>query len=123
MIWNIPCIETVIGSEIAGNNAVDITVDRYNARFRINGKKVHSTELVLPPGSVTTRDGKRVASSELLFLELASKLSIHRLILLGLQLCAHPPGLPSAAITTKKKLEAFIAKPGGSRDSEKLYKP
>ncbi len=60
-----------------------------------------------------------VASPELLFLELASKLSIHRLILLGLQLCSHPPGLPSMAITTKDKLDTFIAKTAGYRGNRK----
>jgi len=119
MMWNIPCIETVIGNEITGSDTVDFTVTKYNARFRINGKKVHSTEFALPPGAVTNRDGKMVASPELLFLELACKLSLHRLILLGLQLCSHPPGLPSAAITTKKNLDTFIAKSKGFKGQRK----
>ena len=122
MMWNIPCVETVIGNVITGIDAVDITVSKYNARFRNNGKKVHSTEFALPLGAVTTRDGRMVASPELLFLELASKLSIHRLILLGLQLCSHPPGLPSAAITTKKNLDTFIAKTTGHRGHGKALR-
>lgn len=118
-MWNIPCIESVIGNEITGIDAADVTVIKHNARFRINGRKVHSTEFVLPPGAVTTREGRMIASPDLLFLELASKLSIHRLILLGLQLCSHPPGLPSAAITTKKNLVTFIAKTLGYRGNRK----
>ena len=51
-MWNIPCIETVIGNEITGSDTVDFTVTKHNARFRINGKKVHSTEFALPPGAV-----------------------------------------------------------------------
>jgi hypothetical protein len=54
-----------------------------------------------------------VASPELLFLELAVKLSMHRLILLGLQLCSYPVGNPYDAITTKQKLTAFLAKISG----------
>jgi len=42
-------------------------------------------------------------------------LNIHRLILLGLQLCSHPPGNPSQAITTKQKLKTFLAKTSGHR--------
>jgi len=122
MMWNIPYIETVIGNEITGSGAADITVAKYNTRFRINGKKVHSTEFILPPGAIITRDGKKIATPELLFLELASKLSIHRLILLGLQLCSHPPGLPSAAITTKKKIDLFIAKTKGFKGQRKALK-
>jgi hypothetical protein len=60
-----------------------------------------------------------VASPELLFLQLACRLDIHRLILLGLQLCSHPPGNSSEAITTKKKLKAFLAKTSGHRGHPK----
>ena len=152
IMWNIPCIETVIGNEImradgaygtavvggaadtgaygaavngtsdAGAYGGDITVSKYNARFRNNGKKVHSSEFALPSGAVTTREGRMVASPELLFLELASKLSIHRLILLGLQLCSYPPGHPSKAITTKKKLEMFLAKTAGYHGHKKAFR-
>lgn len=118
-IWNIPFIETVIGDEITGIDAADITVNKHNARFRINGQKVHSTEFDLPSGAVTTKEGRMVASPELLFLELASKLSIHRLVLLGLQLCSHPPGLPSEAITTNQKLNKFLEKTRGYRSNKK----
>ncbi len=121
-MWNIPFVETVIGYEISGIDAADITVTKYNARSRINGKKVHSTEFALPSGAVTNKEGRMVASPELLFLELASKLSLHRLILLGLQLCSHPPGLPSAAITTKKNLDIFIAKTAGYHGRKKALR-
>lgn len=111
--WNIPCIEAVIGNEINHNSMNDITVFNQNSRFIINGKKVHSCKTPLPAGAVTVRNDMTVASPELLFLELANKLSIHQLILLGLQLCSHPPGQPSEAITTKQKLCAFLAKTTG----------
>ena len=64
--------------------------------------------LPLPTGAVVSRNGKSVASPELLFLELANELSIHRLILLGLQLCSYPVGSPSKAITTKQNLVKFL---------------
>lgn len=56
------------------------------------------------------KDGRMIASPELLFLKFAEKLSIHRLILLGLQLCSHQYRPLSAPITTKKKLEGFLLK-------------
>jgi hypothetical protein len=112
-MWDIPYIETVFGSKYENRDATDITVSEHNARFSNNGKKVHSCELVLPAGAVVTRNGMSVASPELLFLELASKLTIHRLILLGLQLCSHPPGIPSGAVTTKQKLNVFLTKTPG----------
>lgn len=63
-----------------------------------------------------------VASPELLFLQLASELSIHRLILLGLQLCSHPPGNPSAAITTKEKLKSFLSEAPGHHGQKKAWR-
>ncbi len=117
--WQIPYIEAVLGDEIAENSPDEITVFEQDQRFSINGKRVHSCKLDLPAGAVTVRDGMTVASPELLFLELANRLSIHRLILLGLQLCSHPQGQPSIAITTKQKLGAFLAKTAGHRGHRK----
>ena len=79
--WNIPYINEIVGSEATVANSADITVSEHNARIRKNGKRARSCELALPAGAITRRNGKWVASPELLFLELANKLSIHRLIL------------------------------------------
>lgn len=117
--WNIPNLEDVIGFNIAETDLVDITVSRQSERFRNNGKLVHSCGLTLPSGAITYLDGIAVSSPELLFLELACKLSMPRLILLGLQLCSHPAGLPSAAITTKHKLKTFLVKTPGYRGHRK----
>lgn len=118
-IWDIPYIEAILGNEIAKINSDEMTVFEQNQRFNINGKKVHSCKIALPAGAVTVRNGMTVSSPELLFLELAGKLSIFRLILLGLQLCSYPPGKPSDAITTKQKLTAFHAKAAGHRGYRK----
>jgi hypothetical protein len=88
-IWNIPYLEAVIGFKIAETDLTDITVSTQESRFRNKGRLVHSCELALPAGAITIRNGRAVSSPELLFLELAGKLSLHRLILLGLQLCSH----------------------------------
>jgi len=121
-IWDIPYFEAILATEIEEIDVSGITVSEQEKRFRNNGKWVHSCALDLPAGAVTTRDGRSVASPELLFLELADKLSIHRLILLGLQLCSHPPGLPSRAITTKQKLIRFLAKTPGHRGRRKALR-
>ena len=115
ILWNIPYIDNIAGFKITNTDSADITVSEHDARFRKNGKLVHSCELALPTGAITTQNGKAVASPELLFLELASKLSTHRLILLGLELCAHPPGEPSKSITTEQKLRKFLMKTQGHR--------
>lgn len=121
-MWDIPNIESVLGFKIAEINSVDITVSEHSARFRNKGKRVHSCGLDLPRGAVVIRGGRKVASPELQFLELAGKLSIHRLILFGLQLCSHPPGCPSKAITTKQKLKAFLEKTQGHRGHRKALR-
>ncbi len=119
LIWDIPCIEAVLGNDINESDITEITVVEYNARHCVNNKRIHSCVLDLPDGAITNRNGKMVASPELLFLELASKLSIHRLILLGLQLCSYTTASNSSAITTKQKLNAFLAKTFGHKGHRK----
>lgn len=121
-MWDIAYIEAVFGTKTEEKDPIDITVSEHNARFSNNGKKVHSCELALPTGAITSRNGKMVASPQLLFLELACELSIHRLILPGLQLCSHPPGIPSGAVTTKQKLNTFLAKTSGHRGHRKAVR-
>ncbi len=113
VVWSIPYIEAVLGPEIADTDLADFTVSERSARSIKKDRVIHLCQLALPAGAVVSRNGKRVASPELLFLQLACKLNILRLILLGLQLCSHPPGNPSEAITTKKKLKTFLAKTSG----------
>ncbi|MDD2216281.1 MAG: hypothetical protein PHR60_03005 [Eubacteriales bacterium] len=120
--WNIPYIEAVLGSEIADAKTVDFTVSKSSERFQKKGCNIHLCEIDLPLGAVVFRDHKMVASPELVFLQLASKLNIHKLILLGLQLCSHPPGKYTDAITTKKKLKAFLAKSSGHRGQSKALR-
>jgi len=122
LFWKVPCIETVIGRKISETEPVQMTVSRNDARFSINGKKVHSCELPLPPKAVVAMGGNVVASPELMFLQLASELSIHRLILLGLQLCSHPLGQPDRAITSKQRLRAFVTKMPGHRGHRKAMR-
>lgn len=120
--WGIPYLECALGFEITASDAVDVTVSERKARFGKKGRNIHLCERKLPRGAVVSNAGKKVASPELLFLQLAPELSLHQLILLGLQLCSHSPGTPWAAITTKKKLENFLAKTAGYRGSQKALR-
>ncbi len=108
--WNIPYIESVLGYKANVTDMVDITVSRRKERSGKKNEVIHFSKLDLPSGAVILKDDLKVASPELLFLQLGSKLDIHREILLGIQLCSHPPGEPTVAITTKRKLKNFIAK-------------
>lgn len=111
-MWDVPYIDEVLGNAW-NKDLIDITVLAHKARYRTKNKKIHSSELALPAGAIILHKGKMVASPELIFLELASTLSIHRLILMGLQLCSHPPGNSCAAITTKQKLNSFLEQARG----------
>ena len=120
--WNIPYIETVLGSKIGGTNPANFVVSQRSVRSPKKGRTRHLCELALPAGAVVSRDGIMVASLELLFLQLANKLDIHRLILLALQLCSHPPGNPCEAITSKQELNTFLAKTEGHRGHDKALR-
>lgn len=118
--WDIPNIESVLGFETEETGPDHTTVSLPNARLRTNSKRVHSCELDLPIGAVTTRNDKVVASPELLYLELACRLSIHRLILLGLQLCSYSVG--GKPITTKQKLIKFLERTSWHRGHRKALR-
>lgn len=120
--WDISHIEAVLGCKFAETDCVHVTFSEHGARIRNKGKIAHSCQLDLPDDAVTKRNGRWVASPELLFLELAVDLSIHRLILLGLQLCSHSPVSPSKAITTKQKLKNFLEKTPGHRGHRKAVR-
>jgi len=119
--WNIPNLDRVLSpklfNERQNGGVVDITV---TDRITYHQRKNHVTHLrsdTLPRDAVILINKKYVASPEMVFLDLADILDIRRLIFLGLQMCSHPPGKPSKAVTTKHKLALFIKKTQGFRGS------
>lgn len=120
--WNIPYLETVLGYKVDENSMVHFTVSERGARTSKKNQIFHLCEIDLPYSAVLSRNGVLVASPELVFLQLASRLDIHRLILLGLQLCSHSPGSPAEAITTKLKLKTFLSKTSGHRGHRKALR-
>jgi hypothetical protein len=118
-LWNIPYYEVVFGSENDEVNMIEYTVSKNSSRYIKKKCKISISELDLPTNAVVQKNGMMVASPELVFLQLAGRLDIQRLILLGLQLCSYPPGKPSMAITSKQKLEKFLAKTSGHHGHRK----
>lgn len=116
-LWNIPYIEAVLGCK--SKTTVDITISQPNALWATKNRKIHLCQTALPAGAVVSKNGELVSSPELIFLQLACQLSPHQLMLLGLQLCSHPPGNPSAALTTKKRLRNFLTKTSGHHGHKK----
>jgi len=121
-LWEIPYVEAVLGSKITESKEVHFTVSRRNTMWETKGYKIHWCKVALPAKSVLPRNGMMVASPELVFLQLARELDIHQLILLGLQLCSHPPGDPIVSITTKQKLNTFITKASGHQGRRKALR-
>lgn len=111
-LWGIPHLDTVLGTYGAqralGNEAIDISVDCLNERYWRKGRILHSCNMDLPRDARVKKDGMMVSSPSLLFLELATKLDMQHLILLGLLLTSHPPGEPDKALTTKKKITKLV---------------
>ena len=112
-MWDIPYLGAILREENDEVASVDITYSTRGARLPRKGRNVHCSGLSLPSGAVVIKDDCRIASPELVFLELAHEFDIHKLILLGLQLCSHPPGHPELAITTRKRIIRFVAKVSG----------
>jgi hypothetical protein len=140
---NIPFLEAVLpGTDDAAGRGRKTELTYRESAKRSKSKRIrsHVSTLALPQGAVVARhtppvapgsanarhetseapnaghgaaDAVRAASPELVFLQMASSLDLHRLILLGLQLCAHPPGRPSDALSSKRKIMAFIGKTQG----------
>ena len=122
LFWDIPYIETVLNTEIDKISKICFTVSKRGERSRKKDKITSLCKLELPANAVVSKNGLLVASPELVFLQLASKLDIHRLILLGLQLCSHSPGNTPEAITTKQKLETFLSKTPGHNGHRKALR-
>lgn len=111
-IWDVPFLDWALGAygieRGANRETLDVTFSDCNERNTKPNRIVHYCGLDLPRRAIVWQNGVRVSSPQLLFLQLANKLDIHRVILLGLLLVSHQPGRPCEAITTKQKLKAFV---------------
>ena len=121
--WDVSCLEKIIDQKyidiIRNDNIVEKTVTSQNGRIRNSNQITHVCELPLPRGAVIFENGIHVASPELVFLQLATYLDFHQLVLFGLQLCSHTPGNNSKAITTKRKLSNLLLKTKGHKGNIK----
>lgn len=116
--WNIDCLDSVVGVEYANmykkNLVTDITVTHHSMKRKRNHECIiHVCEQTLPTSSVTKQGNTFIASPELVFLQMSNELDIHRLILLGLQMCSHPVGRKEKAVTTTDNLNSFLKKTSG----------
>lgn len=106
-LWQVDGLDEIVSSELYNSGLTEYTVTSVRERYRKKGEKIYLSTVTLPEGAVKKVKGFLVASPELAFLQVANKLHIHELILLGLQMCSHPPGRPKPAISTKEKLFNF----------------
>lgn len=119
LYWNIPNIDLVLKSDEDFFECTDYTYFHRSKRCFTKNQKAHICITPLPAGAIISKNNIYVASPELVFMQLAGKLDIHRLILLGLQLCSHSPGKASEAISTCQKLSDFVEKMKGHRGHRK----
>lgn len=125
-LWEIPYLDNILNpSDVRDyheNKVQHVTVVKKSQNYKRQGCVTHLSKKNLPPSSVKKLNGEYVSSPELVFLELASYLDIHRLILLGLGMCSHSPSKPSMAITTSKKIENFLNKTSGTHGHRKAMR-
>lgn len=119
LYWNIPHIDVVLNSNEESFECADYTYFRSSKRCFAKDQKTHTCMISLPTGAIISKNNVYVASPELVFIQLASKLDIHHLILLGLQLCSHSPGKASEAISTCQKLSSLVGEMKGHRGHRK----
>jgi hypothetical protein len=113
LAWKIPLFHVVMGypSNEDLENALFVeqrTSPSESNRQRLVTVQSHVDSLSLPKGAVVKREGQRIASPELVFLELAQGLGFHRAVLLGLQLCSSAVG--GEPITTVAKIRKLLDK-------------
>lgn len=124
--WNVPNLENVVGKKYINkrlsSGLIDITVSERRARYKRSGYIIHSCSLALPRNAIVKRNGKYIASPELVFLQLANELDIQRLILLGILMCSHKAGRPNEAITTKRRIEILLSKTKGHQGHSKAVR-
>lgn len=122
ILLGVPNMELIRKPDYIKDGQVEYTVTSRKLRYQKKGHIVHLCTTPLPDGAVIEKDGKLVASPELVFLELASKLSMQELIYLGMQLCSHPAGKPHDTLTTVKKLSNFMKKTAWHRGHRKAMR-
>lgn len=121
--WDIPCLHVVLGypskeSMLLKQATEHRCYNQNNMRTESSRKKAYVRSLPLPKKAILYNAGDFVASPELVFLDLASQLSFHQTLLLGMQLCSSSPN-GSDPLTTTKKLISFL----GTCKSHKGKKP
>ncbi len=97
-------IHQIFKSELRDNTEEHYTVFSRKDLFFRKGCTIHLCSLPLPESHKQELRGKSVVSPELAFVQVASSLDIHRLILLALLLCAKPDGALLKPITSKSKM-------------------
>lgn len=109
---------------------VNLLVPRALRRKKVPGANLHSLSVEPPRKSILEiTDNVSIVSPELCFLQMASSLEFEELVLLGCELCGYyalqsPPDgmIPSLPLTSKNRLEAFIAKARGAHGVETARK-
>ncbi|MDR1778737.1 MAG: endonuclease domain-containing protein [Clostridiales Family XIII bacterium] len=110
--WQIPYMTSVL-HPTSGDKLAPTENEHYGVTCRKDRRPsadyhCHLNSVALPPDAIVNTQDRQVASPPLVFLEYASILPFHSLVLLGLQMCSHPPGKPELALTTKQQLSAFV---------------
>lgn len=119
--WEVPFLDEVLGAEHRSkcfcnkteSKITHITMTNPGSRYNSKNRITYSCQKSIPANALIKRSNYYIASPEFTFLQLANELDILRLIFLGLQMCSHPPGEASKAISSKQKIKKFLQKTSG----------
>lgn len=115
---NIPFLEGLFHHEVLSHadTTHHVTFKR-SARYKNETDSVHLCTQDIPAYGLQTYREQACVSPEFAFTQVAYDLSIHRLILLGLIMCASPDGL--RPVTTSERLATFVNSARGLRGRRK----
>ncbi|MDI9469147.1 MAG: DUF559 domain-containing protein [Bacillota bacterium] len=108
VIWNFPLAQNYFGTEITQAGGKQSTVFSPEDRLKKDGLYPYLCPPQLASHGILLRDGRRVVSPPLMFVQLASQFDLHQTIILGNLLCSQPRGLFSSPLLRCSDLEAII---------------
>ncbi len=120
--WDFPLAQSYFEPKFSLNGTEQFTVTHRSQRFSHNKVRSHICSRELPKGSFTQTNGIDVVSPSLMFVQLATELDIHELIILGNLLCSRPYGPYSKPQLTKTKLLNYVRAASGLSGRKKALR-
>lgn len=117
--WNFPLAQQFFAAQIALATETQYIVLNKRDRFTSGGTTPRLCAAKIPKNGLIISENVGVVSPELMFIQLASTLDIHEMIILGDLLCSCPDGPRSNPLMRKSKLLAYVQQAEGHHGRKK----